>query len=785
MRSFCGTTTTVTVPLCLAHAQRFFGSSHGAGSFPGSSGGSAHGGGGGGGGNNACMMSFGIDPSKLDIQLNLDTIDMAAVVEATQAALAKERGRFRTPLKDDAHEETSSLRAGQAEIQEDSSPGDGLEGSGKERAESGSSSSAAAAASGRGGRTVRGVRNAGRVHDTNSPSTAYAQRQAEGAPRYTLVDTLRDCAISGNWSKAYGLFDGALQTSCRHALRAPGSSTSKSDADDRGSGEAVGAAGEHDAAAALAEREQECFEQLRKLSATLPSLRGNDRQAVMAARAAGAKNMVGLLRWNGRHYYLLMKCLMESGRVQEAARVWDVMLRIGFVEYHIEERTVNSLIALLRHCADGTPGEPRRATSLSPQRRVIDAHVDAEKAFLRKMVMELEDVAHTQGMRLGEMNSRTAQTARIAEALEQNASTTSEPRASDAGLRVGDFNGLLRRARSEDATARVLAMMKKLGVSTDGTTYASIIASLHQPYYRLDGVTDVAVGEDETASNATSTTSSPPTAEEEEEGVDDATSSSTAGATGGTDLSSHAERQAQYEAYRERRIERAKQWFQTCPDAQRTAEVFNEMLYLLRAKQHKTDFDTLLTEFRGSPVRTEADRVAVEEANTAATVARATQRGARESEAASPPSPSSGGVDSGQSADTVSASTITQSTEEALRAVPPIVAPSWRVRPNGKTYELLMYRARYVHDWQAMWELYEEMQLQNIRGTPRLFHLLLTEANVHPPARIVKKASGDVSAFIMSLYDEMRRQRIDVTSLSSTVSLVNAWSATRGKRRWV
>ncbi|CAG9580157.1 conserved hypothetical protein [Leishmania major strain Friedlin] len=583
-------------------------------------------------------------------------------------------------------------------------------------------------------------------------------RRNGAAARYSLQDMLKDCAADGQWARALHLFTSAVDQACRQVLvpggMAPGVVTASG-------APAAAIASDPRSVSVNSTAESECFVAIRKMLAALPPRQPRDR-ATHFSRATNVKNMRGIMRWTGQHYYLLWKCLLEAGHVEEVERVWSVMQHSGFVEYQMEERTVNAMMALLRRTSH--PVE-RVIATVAPPGRPLSETTSHQKGILRELVKELEKAAAARKFQLAGLNRRTAEGIRIAEALKRadqgydGRHTTADAgatpdngadaavvtRLEEAAVVVGDFNGLLRRARSSEATERILRMMEHLNIEKEAVTYASLIAALHNPQYVLPGHTAK-----ELEAHLPGGVSSQQHTNVGEGGGTVTEGQASGPTSNSVDLSGT---KTSYEAYRQERIEAGMAWFAACHSAHRTADVFNELLYLLRAKSHWCQFNTVLVQLRGNAVVTE------------------TEWPERLSEAGEgvPPSASAAG---GASPGSVT-----------------ILAPRWSTWPNGKTYELLIQRARYVHQWEVMWALYEEMIATGVHGTARVYEVLLLEARSHPPqAVLAAERSGNsdgASSFLLRLYEELRRNGSDVHSFTGTVNVVNAWTRARSRsNRW-
>ncbi|ESL08540.1 hypothetical protein TRSC58_03755 [Trypanosoma rangeli SC58] len=600
--------------------------------------------------------SFGVDQVKLDLALNLHEMDFDAMVKATRAALAKERMRKETLVGDALHtsEAISSL-------EKDVSPCAALSSPAPSAAATNPSVAATVDCGGGGSsklmesQMVCGIVNARGAHTTNSFAVVREQRKAEGA-RYGLMDVLRDCLLSGNWVKAMHMFETAVETSCK-AVQAS-----------------------VPVAAGATSEERDIFETLRRINATTPP----------GFAANSSSRYPGVLRWRGGHFYLLLKLLLSKHRLTEAERVWDVMKRIGFLEFHMNAYTLNQCMTLAR-----------KATSPDIVSPLKEDHANTEdrlKAFRTTFVLELEEWAKRKGLSLDERNKQITRAAHLAEFVKHGKEGGEDKGEVDVlngeGLKVGDFSGLLRRCHSEASTERVLQMMDKLQVPRDGQVFAALIAALRQPHYRL-------TAQDET----------------------DAVSST----------------KEEYDAHRRQRFVRAFQWFEACPENERTADVYNEMLQLARGDETADKkFQELLLEFRGAPLSL---------ANTAA----------------STPAP----IEDTTKKDNMD-------NENEVRLLP----PRWRVIPNGRTYEVLVSHCKYRQEWRILWALYDEAMERCVKGTQRLYQVLLEVAKDHPPQ------GRDSNAVVMELYEDMKGCGMDVTGIKSTVNVVNAWCATRRKRRW-
>lgn len=692
-------------------------------------------------------------PTTLDLGLNFATMDFEAVAKATHAAITRERGLGSPALnaqrdhnleaKLDRQSEQAAARRTPAALPPTPYP--------SAPASSHATNSGFQSSSHRGRSAVSGGGRGFARRDAETGAAGHQQQgvDATSTPRSSLHVLLRECAEEKNWVKAYQLFNTALRQSFRQvlipssdgaaaaihhsALDSGASSTTASDNIDP-------------------QREAQCFAALRKMLSTMPPATSRDRSAPTPTRRLKVGGMRGVMRWNGQHYYMLWKALLEAGRVEEVQRVWYVMQQIGFVDSLIEERTVNTLMALLRRTASmAEQSEAQVVATAFSQTESFEERMEKEKEMRRTLMTELEQVATSHNFHLAMSNKRTAQTIRISEALrrvesaedgeaaraESGQAPQSHAGTEDASIDVGDFNGLLRRSRSQHSTQQVLEMMAKLNLNMGSSTFASLIASLHNPQYVLEGHT----AEELSTHNAAVATPARGAAA----AVGDADEGSASGVAAASSSAALIDTKTQYEAYKQERVETALRWFFECPKPLRTAEVYNELLYLLRAKTHWQDFDKVLVEMRGNAVVTEVEWP----------------------EATAAPSASA-------SADNA----------------PVILPPAWTTPPNGKTYELLMQRARYVHQWDVMWALYEEMSASRVRGTTRLYEVLLNEASRNPPRTLrgVELQRGDARASseaLMRLYDELRRSGGDVRSFSSTMNVVNAWTKSRAKmNRW-
>lgn len=474
--------------------------------------------------------------------------------------------------------------------------------------------------------------------------------------------------------------------------------------------------------------------------AALPPFSTGDLSATVS-RNISMKQLRGIMRWNGSHYYLVLKILIEAGRIEEMNRVWSVMREIGYFEYQLEEKTANNLIALLRSTAknDVAIADSLTAAVVGQSNTTADK-AEERKLLWRRSVLEVQQFAKLRKLQLDTASQRVVETARIAAALHANTNLEMLSSSSEAAVKgstvgaeddgstaeVGDFDGLLRQCTSQEATERVLAMMSQLQVCIDSTSYASIIHSLHNPMYVLKGHTrEALVAQQQGAVNDGAAGLSPSEADP---------------------LHSDTTTKLPYELYKQQRIDAARHWFHECPQEKRTAAVYNELLYLLRSRAHWKDFDAVLVEFRGNAVRSMTEWPLQADSALA----------------------------------DVSVKSLTAKDDFALS---PLISAQWRTPPNGKTYELLIHRARYIHDWSVMWALYGEMRSMRIRGTPRVYEVLIAATQQHPPDFLLAQKK-DPSTFLLELYNEMRGSGGEVRSLRNTLNVVNAWSSTRKTRRW-
>ncbi|CBZ29502.1 conserved hypothetical protein [Leishmania mexicana MHOM/GT/2001/U1103] len=686
-------------------------------------------------------------------------MDFEAVAKATHAAMARERGAGHlSPQRAQELEVKVEKQAGASAAPQQSTPVSGPTlGLSSERVCHTLAAASHSAPSPQGSR------------DDPSPAPyQQGQQQTQSSPpsfrrngtaaRYSLRDMLKDCVADGQWARALQLFTSAVDQACRQVL-IPGGTTQGVSATSGAPAAAI--ASDPRSVAANSTPESECFAAIRKMVAALPPREPRDR-ATHFSRATNVKNMRGIMRWTGQHYYLLWKCLLETGHVEELERVWSVMQHTGFVEYQMEERTVNAMIALLSRTSRST--ERMIAAVVSPGRPLSET-TSHQKGILRELVKRLEHAAGARKFQLAGANRRTAEGIRIAEALKHadqgydGRDTSADPGAAhddgadaafpagfeDAPVVVGDFNGLLRRARSSESTDRILRMMEKLSIEKEAVTYASLIAALHHPQYVLPGHTA-----EELAAHLPGGASSQQYTSMEEGGGTGKEDQASGPTSNSVDLSGT---KTSYEAYKQERIEAGMAWFAACPAAHRTADVFNELLYLLRAKSHWCQFDTVLVQLRGNAVVTETEW---------------------------PETLSETGIDVPPSVSAAGGASPASAT---------ILAPRWSTWPNGKTYELLIQRARYVHQWEVMWALYEEMIATGVRGTTRVYEVLLLEGRSHPPQAVLaadRSGNSDASSrFLLRLYEELRRDGGDVRSFKGTLNVVNAWTRTRSRsNRW-
>ncbi|KAG5470092.1 hypothetical protein LSCM4_02786 [Leishmania orientalis] len=679
-------------------------------------------------------------PASLDLGLNFAAIDFEAVARATHAAIARERGAGHvSQQREHGPEMRVEKQAATPAAPDQATPVVAPPAALSAEAAHLQPAPASPSASSLQERCDDGLPAPQRPQTIPSPRSFGQQREVA---KYSLQDMLKDCVADGSWARAFQLFTNAVEQACRRVLVPRGRENGA--AASRGADAAVTAPDSGNLFPNTT-RESECFAAMRKFLAALPPTRIRDG-------AVHVKNMYGVMRWSGQHYYLLWKCLLAAGRLEEVRRVWFVMQHTGFVEYQMEERTVNAMMTLLRRTSRST--ELMMATVVPPGSSGAD-NMSHQKGIRRELVKVLEQAAAARNFQLAGLNRRTAEGIRIAEALKRaeqdidgggasahaaaarddGVAASSPTGLEEAAVEVGDFNGLLRRARTFEATDRILRMMEKLNIEKEGITYASLIAALHNPQYVLPGHT----AEELAAHQAGETI--PPQHTDMEASEDAAKGRNTSGsARSSADLS---QTKTSYEAYKQERIKAGMAWFEACPVTHRTADVFNELLYLLRAKSHWSQFDAVLVQLRGNAVVTETEWPEMPSAQRAAPV------------------------------------------------TPCILAPNWSTSPNSKTYELLIHRARYVHQWEVMWALYEEMTAAGVRGTTRVYEVLLLEARSHPPLSVLATASSSAcdatSGFLLNLYDEFRRNGGDVRSLKGTVNVVSAWTKTRSRsnRRYV
>lgn len=611
-------------------------------------------------------MTLGIDPKKLDLQLNFTSMNFDAMAEATSSAVEKERRALGKNLQMSKNIPEAAVKTA-------------LETAKQREAVDGSSGN------------VRGIINAESIHSSQNPSVAYGKVRSENPTfRYSLLDALNDCAETSNWAKAYHLFDSAVQKALDSVPCTPSSGFCHNSLD-VSSGNSTNLR----------------FSVLHSITATSPP--------PSATIVSPAHHLIGIMRWNGIHFLVLLRTLIQHQRWKEIEKVWDILGKIGFLKYKIDGKFANSMISLIRRSmGEGrdnenlvTPSDESESACLKDSR--IELTVSA-KAVARRIILEIESSVQAKDLKLNRNNLATTQKARIAEALKRSeeedffgdvAELTSETEKADLGesgpkVVAGDFNGLLRTATSHKATMQILAVMDSLNIERTGTTYANIIASLQNPLYLVENATD-----DELQTNYW-----------------------TDGSKEGTKLSPEEilRSKEKYEYYKRKRVTASLDWFEKCEPTKRNSFLFNELLYVLRGKEYREAFARILTLYRGNTVFSAAAVV--------------------------------------PSGDTV---------EES------IFPPQWKVQPDAKTYEALIFRARYLHQWKGMWELYEEMKAEGIQGTSKTYQLLIAEVKVHAPLRF-RNDRDEIARLTIDLYKEMRRFKKDAKNLDEHVGIINAWA---------
>lgn len=378
-------------------------------------------------------MSFGIDPKRLDLGLNFSAMDFTAVVSATQKALQEEKqahkavrthsggsvanssvtrnattresGKDATVLGATTHATSdcaSSLHDSHGthrdrfdrdttihEVNDAAEETSQTVNSQRAEKESDDESHRL--------RTVRGVVNAGAVHDSRSAAVAYAQLRAENssgtaaaaAVRYTLMDALRDCAMNENWVKAFRVYERAVQRASES--RTEESAACQTRAPDNTTHTAIVAGREGEAAPPSASTACELattktntvldtkgtsssstssiasssWSVLQRVHADLmcPTADNTSAQLCEPPRA-------GLRRWGGGHFYLLLKTLLQADRVGEVGEVWKGMQQCGYAEHDMDARGAKALLSLLRRYGGGVSRRgAHRHTSLAPPRR--------------------------------------------------------------------------------------------------------------------------------------------------------------------------------------------------------------------------------------------------------------------------------------------------------------------------------------------------------------------------------------------------------------------------------
>lgn len=261
-------------------------------------------------------MNFGIDPNKLNLQLNLDNVDYAAVAKATAAAIEKEKSP-RQAAK-------SSHATGEQTVENSSTRGE-------EATKDGS---------------IRGIVGAEKVHASGNPAVAHHQVRAEnpGAPlSYSLLDALNDCLVSQNWAKADQMFQNAV---AKAIASVP-----------------IGSNGDESAA----------WETLYNVQATTPP--ALQHTSGLRQERHRMTHFVGVMRWKNFHFTLLMRTLIQCQRWRELEAVWSTLKRLGFVRFHLDAKAANTLITSIRALSEAYqqegPGAVFDATARVVARQIL------------------------------------------------------------------------------------------------------------------------------------------------------------------------------------------------------------------------------------------------------------------------------------------------------------------------------------------------------------------------------------------------------------------------------
>lgn len=98
----------------------------------------------------------------------------------------------------------------------------------------------------------------------------------------------------------------------------------------------------------------------------------------------------------------------------------------------------------------------------------------------------------------------------------------------------------------------------------------------------------------------------------------------------------------------------------------------------------------------------------------------------------------------------------------------------WGAQPNGKTFESLIRHSLHMGRVRDTWFWFGEMRRLRVRGTSVAYHTMIDVAS--SAASIQLRGSGS-GKDVLLVYEAMKDVGFDVTSIGTTVNLINAWSS--------
>jgi hypothetical protein len=223
------------------------------------------------------------------------------------------------------------------------------------------------------------------------------------AAKRTLKERLQDCVVSGNWTKAMQMFSKAVQESNAALASAARRHTATTTA----------ATSTIAVSADVAVHSSTAAPDDVAVSSTGNDDGGVDDQSSISFYQkdhAGA----GLSRWNGNHIQTVLRCVVNAEVPDALRRVWHVVMANGVMQHRFDAHNLNSIIGIVSRRAQQQPqavigGGQRSAVKPAMEKHEWDQFVSEWRQLRRQITIDVATFAAAANIELNEASQRTYQ----------------------------------------------------------------------------------------------------------------------------------------------------------------------------------------------------------------------------------------------------------------------------------------------------------------------------------------------------------------------------------------